>query len=87
MRVNGTNLAGSGSPQFGSYFRFEPYGGEWADIHFPEDPAGNIYKGIQVSGLAADLTPICVASTDPHSYQDGRYIKRRTSRPTTIGPT
>ncbi|MCX5672247.1 MAG: lamin tail domain-containing protein, partial [Planctomycetota bacterium] len=46
MRVNGSNLASAGSPQFGSYYRMEPYGSEWADEHFPEDPQGNVYKGV-----------------------------------------
>jgi hypothetical protein len=46
MRVNGNNLANAGSPQFGSYYRLEPYGSEWADEHFSEDPQGNVYKGV-----------------------------------------
>jgi hypothetical protein len=51
VRMNGNNLANaspdgsSNSYQFGSYFCFEPYDSDYADNHFPADPAGNLYKG------------------------------------------
>ena len=43
--TNGVNLANVGGPQFGSYLAFEPYNTEYADANFPDDQAGNIYKG------------------------------------------
>ncbi|MCY2951560.1 MAG: lamin tail domain-containing protein [Planctomycetota bacterium] len=45
VRVNGMNLASSTGRQYGSYFFFEPYNGDWADNHLPQDSNGNIYKG------------------------------------------
>ena len=52
VRINGNNLANStptgalDSNQFGSYFCFEPYDGDWAAGHLPQDGGGNIYKGV-----------------------------------------
>ena len=51
LRINGNNLAnaaptgGIDTYQFGSYYCFEPYDGDWAAAHFPLDPSGNMYKG------------------------------------------
>jgi len=47
VRINGTNRASSGSPQYTSYFQFETYNTDWAKSHFPEDGNGNIYKAVQ----------------------------------------
>ncbi|MBN2505696.1 MAG: lamin tail domain-containing protein [Verrucomicrobia bacterium] len=52
LRINGTNPARSGEPVngsstgsgFGSYLFLEPIGGEWAGLHFPDDPNGNVYR-------------------------------------------
>jgi len=71
VRVNGANQAGSGSPQFGSYYRFEPYGPEWADEHLPEDPQANIYKGtwyLDYAGLGAGAN-LRYINDDPVSYR------------------
>ncbi len=52
VRVNGSNLANAqpdgslDSYQFGSYYCFQPYSPEWAKAHWPQDPQGNIYKGV-----------------------------------------
>jgi hypothetical protein len=53
VRVNGVNLANPSPPsggvdsyQFGSYFRMDGYDSEWANSNFPDDPNGNIYKGV-----------------------------------------
>lgn len=44
VRVNGRNLAGAGSPQFGSYAAVEPINADFAENHFPHDPDGNVYR-------------------------------------------
>jgi hypothetical protein len=52
VRVNASNLANAtpngstDSFQFGSYYCFQPYDGEWAKSHLPQDPDGNLYKGV-----------------------------------------
>jgi len=44
VRVNGQNLANSGSPQYGSYVHIEAINSEYFDHHFPDNGAGNAYK-------------------------------------------
>ncbi|MFM1769163.1 MAG: Inner spore coat protein [Verrucomicrobiota bacterium] len=44
VHINGTNNAGSGSPQFGCYVHNEAPGGEMASAHWPEDDGGNVYR-------------------------------------------
>ncbi|MHB9047020.1 MAG: lamin tail domain-containing protein [Pirellulales bacterium] len=66
VRTNNVNLANPTSNQFGSYFRFEPYASEFADEHFPNDPSGNIYKGVSTSSPDADLRYI---NENPNSYR------------------
>ena len=52
VRINSSNLANStptgatDSYQFGSYFCFESYDGDWAASHLPQDSGGNLYKGV-----------------------------------------
>lgn len=52
VRINGRNLANASpdgrvdSFQFGSYYCFEPYTSDWGSHHVPQDPNGNIYKGV-----------------------------------------
>jgi hypothetical protein len=52
VRVNGANLAhatptgDTDSYQFGSYYAFQTYGKEWAQLHIPSDQDGNIYKAV-----------------------------------------
>jgi len=76
VRVNGANLASAGSPQFGSYFAFEPYNSEWADRHLPEDPSGNMYKGVSTSSPDADLRYI---NENPDSYRMSYYKQTNTA--------
>ncbi len=45
VRVNGANLANAGLPQYGCYIFIEPINGEWAAVHYPDDPGGNAYRG------------------------------------------
>ncbi len=57
MRWNGVNLAGEGAPQFGSYAANELVDGLMVKRQFPDDSAGNLYRGIRdaVPGADADL--------------------------------
>ena len=51
VRINSANLAnaspsgGVNTFQFGSYYCFQPYDGDWVAAHLPTDPGGNLYKG------------------------------------------
>ena len=58
VRVNGLNLANSGSPQFGYYAANEVVNGALLDRQIPDDPDGNLYRGIRdfVPGAKADLS-------------------------------
>ncbi len=71
LRVNAANPAPSGSPTFGSYVHVEPLNGEWAENHFPQDSAGNVYRASSGSHQA-DLT---YQGTDPASYISRGYYK------------
>jgi len=44
LRVNGTDMAGSGLPQFGSYVHQEAVDTDMAASHFPADANGNLYR-------------------------------------------
>ena len=45
LRVNGRNLAESDySRMYDSYVAMEVYDSDWADNHFPDDSAGNLYR-------------------------------------------
>jgi hypothetical protein len=47
VRVNGTDLANSGSPTYGVYLYLEAPGTELAENHFPYDAAGNLYRVVR----------------------------------------
>jgi hypothetical protein len=78
VRVNGVNLAyatptgNTDTFQFGSYFAFQPYNGEWMEAHLPADADGNIYKGVwyldgHALKNAADLKYL---GDDPVAYRE-----------------
>ncbi len=79
VRLNGSNLAYSGNPQngsgqgsgFGSYVFVEPIGGEWAALHFPDDPSGNVYRASRAPWTAN----LDYQGTDPFTYQNLGYSK------------
>ena len=52
VRVNGRNLANSGSPQYGSYVHIESINSEYTDHQFPDNSAGNVYKCMRVTAEA-----------------------------------
>ena len=44
LRINGEDLARSGSNMFGSYAQVESFGSEYTLNHWPLDPDGNLYQ-------------------------------------------
>jgi hypothetical protein len=68
LRINGINLAGAGSPQFGSYVAMEVIDSDFADRHFPSDSGGNAYRGLNHQARLDYLGP------DPSNYV-GPYDK------------
>ena len=73
VRVNGQNLARTGSLMYGSYVQMEAYGSEYANRQFPLDSGGNLYNGMTWS---ADLGYL---GTDPQAYIDAGYSKKTNS--------
>ncbi len=57
VRINGQNLALPGTPQFGSYAMNETVDQAFADRQFPNDPEGNLYRGVRnlIGSSNADL--------------------------------
>jgi len=71
VRLNGENMAGSGSEMYGSYVHMEVVDSDFAENHFPDDDGGNAYKCMRV-GHEADLR---YEGTDPDEYRHN-YFKR-----------
>jgi hypothetical protein len=72
LRINGVNLAYTGSPMYGVYARLEAFNNDFADKHFPDDPNGNLYTCFRTDGgREADLR---YEGADPNTYRD-RYFK------------
>src|SRR5436190_9985140 len=69
VRVNGLNLANSGSRQYGSYVQLEGRDSDYAANHFPHDPNGNLYTCTRPS---VDLSYL---GTNPQSYINAGYLK------------
>jgi hypothetical protein len=44
VRFNGINYSSAGPGMFGSYAHLEVTDGDWARVHYPEDPNGNVYS-------------------------------------------
>ncbi len=82
VRVNGANLASSAGRQYGSYFLFEPYNSQWADIHFPQDSNGNLYKATMYGTYGpADLrwVPNTNPNASPSWFKNAGYSKQTNS--------
>jgi len=83
VRIDGANLAhavpdgSTDSYQYGSYYMFEPYNAEWADEHMPDDPDGNIYKGVWNMwnhGLPDDANLVYLGATFArYQWENGTY--------------
>ncbi|HUT09819.1 MAG TPA: lamin tail domain-containing protein, partial [Thermoguttaceae bacterium] len=71
VRVNGRDLAPSGSPTFGSYVALEALDSDFADNHFPGDGAGNAYKILRTGSNEGDLR---YEGENPDAYRD-TYFK------------
>ena len=72
VRVNGANLAVSGSMMYGSYVAKEGYDTGFARNHFPDDGSGNLYVMHDGAGDQANLR---YKDTNPDSYRYN-YIKQ-----------
>jgi hypothetical protein len=79
LRVNGVNHAPAGTPPqgngdgagFGTCLFMEPIGGEWAALHFPDDPNGNVYRGSKYPWNAN----LDYLGADPQTYLTAGYTK------------
>ncbi|HTD66720.1 MAG TPA: CotH kinase family protein, partial [Candidatus Limnocylindria bacterium] len=71
VRINGTDMANSGSPMFGSYAFVEPINAEWAAEHFPNDDNGNVYRGSRAPWTAN----LDYRGTSPAVYEANGYSK------------
>ncbi|MCC6233451.1 MAG: lamin tail domain-containing protein, partial [Verrucomicrobiales bacterium] len=56
VRLNGVNLAKPGAEQYGSYAANEPINDRLAVAQFPDDDAGNLYRGVRdmLPGIDSD---------------------------------
>jgi len=77
VRVNGSNLALGGAPQYGAYALLEVPNSDWAANHFPLDPQGNIYRGSTGNHSATMdyLPPFSGATPSPVQYTGAGYLK------------
>jgi len=73
VRVNGANLAYTGSPMYGVYARLEAFNSDFADKHFPDDPSGNLYTCFRTDGGGGEAD-LRYEGADPNAYRD-RYFK------------
>ncbi|HPD47711.1 MAG TPA: lamin tail domain-containing protein [Anaerohalosphaeraceae bacterium] len=76
VRINGQNLAQTGSSMYGLYAMLEVYDSDYAENHFPDDPDGNLYRCTYDERwggrTVADLT---YKGTDPADYAEN-YVKQ-----------
>jgi len=86
LRVNGENLAESDySRMYNSYVAMEAYDSDWADNHFPDDDAGNLYRCTYVKLATGGTTYADLdykeppgETPDPDDYRDN-YPKQTNS--------
>ncbi|MCX5643405.1 MAG: lamin tail domain-containing protein, partial [Phycisphaerae bacterium] len=69
LRVNGTNLATTGSPMYGVYGRLDAVDSFMVKQQFPSDPDGNFYTCFRDNG-EADLRYL---GTNPNSYRPSYF--------------
>ncbi len=81
VRVNGADLAESGSRMFGRYALLEGRGSDWAKKHYPLDSDGNLYRLDDHASGAVGTPPGNLGSgefqyegADPAAYSD-TFIK------------
>ncbi|KKL17660.1 hypothetical protein LCGC14_2483340, partial [marine sediment metagenome] len=73
VRVNGADLAQTGSSMYGSYVHVEAANSEFADHHFPGDGGGNLYKVMRLDN-GTDDGDLRFEGTNPSTYAN-RYFK------------
>jgi len=73
VRVNGQNLAETNARMYGSYAAVEVKNSDYADRHFPDDPAGNLYKCFR-SDFSPQEADLRYEGNDPDAYRD-TYFK------------
>ncbi len=74
VRVNNANLAGAGSPQFGSYVALESLNSDFTRNHFPEDSSGNLYRASAAESPSTVEADLVHRGTNPNSYTN-TYFK------------
>jgi len=70
VRVNGANLAlDDPARMYGSYVALEVLNSDWADNHFPDDSAGNLYRCADDQGPAE----LAYGGDNPSAYRRGYF--------------
>jgi hypothetical protein len=76
VRTNGVNLAILGGGEtYGSYAHIEVIDTDFVDNHYPDDDAGNTYKGMRITH-EADLR---YEGLDPDSYRENYFKSSNTA--------
>ncbi|TWT85199.1 Inner spore coat protein H [Posidoniimonas polymericola] len=78
VRVNGTNLAGPGSPAYGVYIQLEAADSDFAANHFPEDDNGNLYRALR--GGPEGVADLAYLGEDPAAYYPNYEKKTNASQ-------
>ncbi len=73
LRINGADLASTGSPMYGVYARLDAFDEDFAERHYPDDPNGNLYTCFRLDSGAAEAE-LRYEGPDPNAYRD-RYFK------------
>jgi hypothetical protein len=73
VRVNGANLASTGSPMYGVYVGLEAFDDQFAESHFPDDPHGNLYTCFRTDGTSVEAE-LRHEGDNPDTYRN-RYFK------------
>lgn len=76
LRINGANLAASGSPMFGVYVRLDAFDEDFAAKYFPEDPDGNLYACFRDAG-EADFRYL---GANPNAYRPSYFKESNVSQ-------
>ena len=77
LRVNGENPAATDPNRtYGSYAAVQVFDGRWAQMHVPDDPDGNLYRGTyDMRHGYRTLADLTYQGTDPANYREN-YSKK-----------
>ncbi len=78
VRVNNTNLASAGSPQFGSYVALESLNSDFARDQFPNDSAGNLYRAKAAESPSTAEADLFYRGLNPSSYRTTYFKETNT---------